>query len=1084
MNTKIFFGEAGTGKTTAMFQKIKELAEKGKECVVFVPEQFSFDTERRAYFSVGAENIRYVTVTGFSKISRAILKEFKAAKPVADNAVKLITMWLAVEGQRKDFIYFDKESNSPEFCAVLVKTVAALRNGGVSPAALREFLNQEKFLDEELADKTGDILAVYEKYDRMLTENLDDKLDDVSKAAILTEKHNYFSGKYLFFDNFDTFSEVQKRFLKAALGHCEQSLFCFTSDKPDSRKREFLCVSKTIAQIKEIAPDAEETEFSVTYRAKKRDEPAKEVYFAKDAYEEAKLIAAKIHHAVREEGLRYRDFLVLVPKRETEPIISSALRLGGIPVFSDFPRPMTEKPVISFILRILKSLELDTEEILKLAESGFKRIENCEEPKRGTRLIFRSEAYNLRLAAEQYDLRTEDWKKDWSEGIEPRKSLNKLENIRKGIILPLIELKENLEAAENGKEMSRIFMNYLFDTEDIRSTFIAGSKGGQGGETDTIETDEAEAEEYSRIWDALSETFTSIAYCLDNERIDYRQYAKLLEQILSEINLANPPDVLDSVTVGDIERSRKAEPEIVFITGVNEGALPRENKLTSAFSYFEREKLSVSGLSLYDSGLNKWSKEYYFAYRAMNLFSKKLILSYSAQAPDGKELERSDIITEIINESGIKAAAVDSLSDEYFLNTESDIKRALAESVDTKRSDMLENLLNEINAGKMGEGGSEFKAKILNGETLLAGKRHFTLSPKTALSLMSGSEYSPTKLETAFDCSLKFFFKYGLRLKEPQINDIELPNNTGSAVHDILKIALSENKDIAEKSDDEIDEIAEKAVEKAIKLAIERDPTFPQKTRTVYRELSGRIKGILKQISLDLKKTGFAPIEFEKSVSYEIKASDLPEGKITIKGTADRIDTAPIIKNDENSSSSTLESYIRICDYKSSNKSFSLDGIAAGKNIQPLLYLFGKCGTEKELVPAAVSYAAVSDIPDFHTKTSLPPSSKKLREEWYKKHTVNSGAFVEETGKKMSALEGAKGISLDDADSIKKHIDEEIIIPKIKEILNGDIDAVPLEHEGFLPCSICDFKSVCGNRNFNSISSEGMWENKIKDKSE
>ena len=106
-----------------MFQKIKELAMKGKECVLFVPEQFSFDTERRAYFSVGAENIRHVSVTGFSKLSRAILKEFRQAKPVADNAVKLVTMWLAVEKLKGNFLYFDKFGNLLyEICLILTKT--------------------------------------------------------------------------------------------------------------------------------------------------------------------------------------------------------------------------------------------------------------------------------------------------------------------------------------------------------------------------------------------------------------------------------------------------------------------------------------------------------------------------------------------------------------------------------------------------------------------------------------------------------------------------------------------------------------------------------------------------------------------------------------------------------------------------------------------------------------------------------------------------------------------------------------------------------------------------------------------------
>ena len=1089
MSVKIFYGEAGTGKTASMLEMIKRYAEEGRECMLFVPEQFSFDAERQTYFSVGAGNIRHVQVTGFSKLSRSILKEYKQAKPVADNAVKLITMWLTVEKLKKDFLYFDKQSNSPAFCRLMLKTVAALRNGGISPEMLDKFLSTEKELDEELSDKTGDILNIYTEYDRTLTENLDDKLDDVSRAAVIAEEHDYFKGKYLFFDNFDTFSEVQKKLLGAAVRQCGECVFCFTSDKPDSTKREFLCVSKTINEVKAIAPDYEEIKFSHCYRDDTRDKNPVEIYSAKDFYDEARLIAAKIHHAVREEGYRYRDFLVLTPDSEHEPIISSALRTGGIPVFCDFPHSMTEKPVIGFILQIFKSLELDTEEVLKLVESGFKRI---YDPDRGVRLMFQSEIYRLRLAAEQYNLRAEDWIKDWSEGVEPRKNLNRLENIRKGTVEPLLKLKEDMDKAENGLEMSRVFMNYLFDSENIRSTFIARSKAGQGGETHSIEIDDNAAKEYDRIWDALTETFTSMAYGLKNVKPSCKEYGELLEGILSGINLANPPDVLDSVTVGDIERTRKSAPKIVFIAGVNEGSIPRESKLQSVFSYFEREKLSNTGLPLYDSNLNRWSKEYYFAYRAMNLYGKKLILTYAAQRPDGKEAEPAAILKEI-NAEKISA---DSLPFDYFLNTASDVRKALSEGCGgSELGDRLEKVLNEAFADMAG---SEFKKKLADSEKLLSGKREFGLSPDTAREILGSPSYSPTRLEAAFDCPLMYFFKYGLKIREPDSNDLEAPNNMGTAVHNILRIALSRNTDIADKSEREIEDIARAAVNEAMEKAIEDDPTFPEKTEAVYKGLTGRIQGILKQISLDFKTTGFKPACFEREVSYIIKNPALPKGEITVMGSADRIDILTVCKNDcgedggENIETKRQKAseadYIRICDYKSSGKSFTLDGIASGKNLQPLLYLFGTCESDKRLIPGAVNYSAVGGTGCLKTENSLPPDQKALAEEWYSKHGTAGGVFAIETAERTKLLKSAIAAQtgkksdkyfnesdLSGLENLKGHIDEDIIVPKILEILNGDIKALPLEHEGYLPCSFCGFKAVCGNRGVNFVSSEGMW---------
>lgn len=1073
MNTEIYYGKAGTGKTSLMLKKIKEQADKGNECILFVPEQFSFDAERQIYFAVGAKSSAFVKVTGFSKLSRQILKEYKLAKPCADNAVKLITMWQTVENARADFLSFGNETNSPAFCANMLKTVAALRNGGISPESLRQFLSSETSLDEDISDKAGDILRIYTDYDRALTENLDDKLDDVSRAAEAVAEHDYFRGKYLFFDNYDSFSAVQKKMLSAALGQAEGAILCFTSDKPQSDKMEFLCVSKTINELLDIAPEAVMTEFKEPYRAKEREET--EIYSAESFYGEADLIAAKIHRMVREENYRYRDFLVLTADREHEPVITAALERGGIPVFCDFPHSMTEKPVIGFILQIFAALDFDTDEVLKLAESGFKRI--YDKDRNAVRLMFNSEIYRLRLAADRCGITAADWIRDWSN--DPRKELREPEEIREGIISPLQRLKVQLEEAENGEQMSEIFMNYLFDSENIRSTFIAGSKAGQGGETYSIEVDERSAEEYSRIWEALCDAITSMAYCLENEKISYTQYGKLLAEILKGINLANPPAVLDSVTVGDIERTRKSEPKVVFIAGVNQGNIPRESHLQSAFSYFEREKLGEAGLQLYDSNLNRCSKEHYFLYRAMEMRGKKLILTYSSQGLGGEQLEAAQIFRTDKGLCNIPHIEISELPYEYFLNTAEDVKAAIAASYSEapRIAEELENILNNAFANTAG---TEFKEQLRESDRLLSGQRKFTLTPETAKALFNNSEYSPTRLETAFDCPFLYFCTYGLKIRRLSDNDPEAANNIGTAVHNILNIALSQSPRIAEMNDEELAETAKRATDIALRQAVEADPAFPEKTEAVYRRFVKRIELILKQLKLDCMATGFEPFAFEKRVSYRINNSLFPSGYIEISGTADRID----IRKEGNAAE-----YIRICDYKTSGKpkTFTLDGIESGKNLQPLLYLFAECNWGSGRRPAAVNYVAAGKGKELKAKNSLPLTDSDLAANWYDGHLTYGAAAEKKTAEAYKALNknilgqtGAsrksyvKSIELDESKfgDFKEHIEQEIITPKITSLLEGNIEALPLEHEEHLPCEYCDFKSVCGNRDFNKRSSK------------
>ena len=1078
MGVEIFYGDAGTGKTAAMLDEIRRAAERGEQCLLFVPEQFSFDTERAVYFGVGAKNSRFVKVTGFSKLAREILTFYKKARPCADDAVKLITMWRTVEEARGDFLSFNKEKNSAQLCRLMLKTVAAFRNGGISPEQLRKTLEEQSGMEEELADKAEDFLSIYESYDRTLTRELDDKLDDVSRAAELAEQHGYFKGKRLFFDNFDSFSAAQRRLLAAALPQCDSACFCFTADKPDSRKRQFLCVAKTIDEVTRIAP-AELREFREQYRAAKRDGDPVEIYSAKTPYAEAELIAAKIHHLVREQGLRYRDFLVLTADAEYEQILVSQLTKSEIPVFCDFPHPMTDKPVVGFVLQLLRALTFDTEEILHLAESGFKRIgvrsdglASVPSPLANTdgvlavavprndraRLLLHSNAYSLRQAVTKYEISPEDWQRDWSD--DPRQELVRLEPLRKGIAEPLIRLRDSLEQAEDGAEMSKLFMTYLLEEEDIQATFKARAKAGSGGETDYLDTDPEEAAEYSRIWDALSEAFSSMAYCLEGVKLSAEQYCSLLEEILAGISLASPPAVLDSVTVGDIERTRKAAPKVVIIAGVNEGHIPRRSSLQSAFTYFERESLTKTGLPLYDTNLNRWSKEQYFTYRAMSLYEKRLILTYPCQSTAGEELMPG----EILREFAVQPAAAEALPEDFFLNTAGDVKALLAEcwGKDSELASALEKIL----------GDEGYCNELQNALMLMNGQREHGLSRDTAVKLLGRSDYSPTQLENAFSCPFMYFCKFGLKLYEQEDADPASPVNIGNAVHGIMRMALEEGGNIAEKSDEELYALAQSEVKKAAELAAEKDPSCPPRTEAVYQSLVDRVASLLKQTRLEIKNSGFVPYAFEKRVSCTIEDGSLTladgEHSINVSGIADRIDRLQ----------ADGSSYIMIYDYKTGRKDFSAEGVEGGSNLQMLLYLFAECADH---LPAGVGYIRAGAQPPLKAASTEGESDTAYAKGWYTEHSLSGALF--DSPQVISAFQRIEGALQEETDyrprkgfndmltlsaakygDFRSFVEKQVILPKVKKLLNGEIEAVPMEKDGKTPCGHCAFGACCGNR--------------------
>lgn len=1093
MNTEIFYGSFGTGKTTEMFKQIKEAAERKEKCILFVPEQFSFDAERAVYFSVGAKNIRYVKVTGFSKLSREILNLYKAAKPCADNAVKLITMWKTIDGAKNDFLSLSRDKNSSGLCSALLKTISAFKNAGISPDDYKRILETETDLDEELSDKAGDFLRIYTDYDRALTESLDDKLDDVSRAAALAEEHEYFKEYRLFFDNFDSFSLVQQKLLSVALNQCVKSTFCLSCDSVQSRKREFLCVVKTVNEIKAINPDTVMCKFSEPYRKKGRQENSLKIFSAKTPYDEAELIAAEIHRSVREKGSRYRDFLILTADGDYEDIIADRLKCSEIPAFCDFPHSMTEKPLVNFITLILKATLLETEDILNLAECGFLRVRDFDEDGNAAapRLIYGSEAYRLRCAAESYDIGEFDWEKGFEN--DPRQELAALENLRRGIIEPLTELKNSLETAYDGAELSKIFMTFLLEEQNIHSTFIAASKSDMGGEVHTIEIDEAAAEENGRIWDTLCETFTSMAYCLEGRKISCEDYRLLLEEILSGINLSNPPQVLDCVTLGDIERTRKSSPKTVIIAGFNEGKIPRGSHLESIFTDNERENLNLIGLPIYDSKLNRNSKEYYFAQRALSLYEKNLIITYSYQSADGREAAPSNMLS-AQEYKNAPIISKESLSPEFFINTPYDLRSALS-SAYSKDNDIAEELEKILSESK----DAEYIEKVRDALTLLKSSRQFSLSEETARKLFGGRTYSPTALEAAFNCPFMYFVKYGLGLRDNDSKDIEAANNKGTAIHNIMCNVLRSEPNLAQKTPAEIEEIAKRAVEEEARRTVAANPTFPERTRASFSFMLPQIIGILKQMSLELQQGDFKAREFEKEVSYKIYDPRLPQsgekelpqsgksGAVTIKGTADRIDLL-----NENG-----KEYVRVFDYKTGNtvKKFSLDDVEQGANLQMLLYLFAECSStseegkeeseKTERLPGGIAYFNAGGAKNYSAESSGQLFQNKLDKEWYDSHIISGAVFdgseklkeqadkynkavTEKTkGRATNKYFSAEYLSSDKFGELKEHIEKDVIVDKILSLLKGEIEAVPLEKSGAVPCKYCELSCICANKGNN-----------------
>lgn len=1038
MGTRLFIGTAGTGKTEALYREMREAAENGKDCLFFVPDQSSFETERRLYRAAGARNISRITVTSFSRCARRILTEYRLTKPYADDAVKLITMRRAVDGLSDGLTYFGAQAPKKSFPAYALKAVASFKNAGADPAALRETL-AGKITSGALFEKLSDLTMIYAEYDRLLTGELDDKLDDVSRAALSAESGGWFKGKNVFIDSFDSFSGTQRRLLAVIAAEAESLTVCLTTDAEESRQRRFFCINKTIEQIKALDPAAKAVLFTERFRQKKMDGEPLKIARAMTPYAEADYIAAEISRLAGEENARWRDVLVLSSERRRAEAVRLALKKYRVPCFFDFPEPLTNKPAVALIPTLLKATSLETDDLLRFIRSGFARINVGEK----TRPLKAYESAKLEKAAAAFGLKKADWERPFS---EPQ--LQKLEPLRAELCGGLSDLGEALSAAPDGREMTETLVRYLMEKQDYKSTLLARTKSGGGEGSDVFSSDKSLSDEYNRIWEDLTCVFDSLAFCLGGKKMTVEEYISTLEAVLSGMTVASPPKTLDCVTVGDLERTRKAAVKYVFICGMCEGVVPRKTAPNANFTSAEQETLEESGLEIGGTRLFRYGKELFFAYRALSSAEKRLYLTYSCQSFSGAAAEPSYIL----KMTGEEAFDAEKLPLDFYVRTPESAAACLSAKLGTAAAPAL----------KKAAGDGDFTLRVEAAAAAADGDGYdFSLAPDTAAELFSSREYSATKLQSAFECAFMHFCKYGLGLFDEEPQSADSPITVGNIVHATLREVMSEKCVFADISE----------TEKPVRAALENQRSELSRTGAGEAEIAAlldflapRIQKLLMQTSGEFAATGFRPRYFERKVTYRL-------GDISVGGTADRIDVAEI----------DGVNYARICDYKTGGKAVSAEALGKGLDLQPFLYLFAYCDESGD-VPAAAGYAqAGREKPVRYNATAAFDERLQLKG-WYESHRQSlslvgdqreldlalgsyNAELCEKTGSPRMKFVKLVDLETSSADELRHMIDEELILPKVERLRAGEIPAKPAANGKNLPCAFCRFRFFCNNRN-------------------
>lgn len=245
-----------------------------------------------------------------------------------------------------------------------------------------------------------------------------------------------------------------------------------------------------------------------------------------------------------------------------------------------------------------------------------------------------------------------------------------------------------------------------------------------------------------------------------------------------------------------------------------------------------------------------------------------------------------------------------------------------------------------------------------------------------------------------------------------------------------------------------------------------------------------RIKRILKRtvsaMQYQLKKGSFVPEKFEVSFSVleELDAVNIAlseQEKMRLRGRIDRVD----MKEDRE------HVYVKVVDYKSGSREFSLAALYYGLQLQLVVYMnaameiAGKKHPEKEIVPAAMLYYRVQD-PMIEMPEGEPSAEEVNAQVMRALRTtgiVNAREDVVEgldqgfSGRSdVVPLERKKDGSFSARSSVLEETDfqavsafvEQKIRQAGRQILDGKIALDPYEQGNRNACEYCAYQKVCG----------------------
>ncbi len=978
---QLITGGSGCGKTYYVRQRLCELAAEGKEPVLIVPEQYSFESERVMLSLLGAKDARRVQVYSFTRLADDIARKAGgSAGRRLDDCGRVAAMGLALSGLSGQLDFY-KGKKSSHFIEHLLDAVKEFKLCALEPAELYDAALRT---GGRLREKLSELALIYGAYDAVtshaapagteLYERLEsgglyerlpeqpplDPMDDLDRLYEQLADIRFFEGRTVFVDSFRSYTGQVLRVLARVMQQAELCAVTIglerTDDAVEKESGLFAATHETAAQLRRIAGDCGcevLPEITLTRRYRFRSDALEilensifrreedrlryegetedvTLYEAADRYDELEFCARECRRLVREEGYRCRDIAIIARSESNyASIAADALAQQELPCFADLRVDASGSVLMRFILAALDAARggLRTDDMLRCLKTGM--IDGIRPSD-----ISHTENYCF-----IWNIPRGGWEQPFDqhpdgmggrENEEAASRLERINSVRERLCSLILPLRDAL-LSERADRMTAAVYELAENSGAIRCL----ERMSEG-------LSATAAAELPQLWELLVSVLEQLHAILGSGHCRAEDFVSYITLMIKRADVGHIPHGLDEITFGGAERLRVNAPRAVFVVGALEGEFPAVPAGAGVFTDDERRRLREElGVQVAQAADARMLEERLLVYNALSAASEKLYITWPAAA-GGDSSRRSEFIDDVI--ACVPGCARRRYSDNVAPENIGSAEAAF--EIFARRLGQDDTLAASIGAAL--EERDEWRDKVRAVYEAKRGEDPGMLDQDSARRLF-GDEMilSASRAETFHQCRYRFFCRYGLGIRPLRKAEMD-GMQYGTVAHYVLEHIFSDTDDFSSltSSAAEVSERVRELIEQYLVQELGGEKGKSEGFLYRLRAMRGSLTALVLNLAAELSAGQFRPVAYELEIG-ENSTVGLPGG-ITgrLTGIIDRVD-----QYEWNG-----RKYLRVIDYKTGKKVFRLSDVLAGLNMQMIIYLGELCAEREDSTPAGLLY--------------------------------------------------------------------------------------------------------------------------------